>query len=63
MLGSKVAVSSLLLELTSYVLQLAVFDKKKKPSMNFNFVHVYIFAYCYFGGLGEVKIVSQDPKI
>lgn len=37
--------------------------KKKRPSMNFNFVHVYIFVYCYFGGLGEVKIVPQDPKI
>lgn len=54
--------SSVLLELTSYALQLAIFEKKK-PSMNFNFVHMYIFAYCYFGGLGEVKVVSQDPKI
>lgn len=62
MVGSKVVVSSVLLELTSYVLQLAIFDKKK-PSMNFNFVHMYIFAYCYFGGLGEVKVVPQDPKI
>lgn len=40
-----------------------LFLTKKKPSMNFNFVHVYNFAYCYFGGLGEVKVVSQDHKI